>query len=151
MIMLYKEKPDPNTLDTPSTEHSSQLPENLRQSLEYLSNLDLSDVQIHYNSLKPIKVEAAAYACGTDIFLAPGTEQHLPHESWHVVQQKQGRVGSIATVNGESLNDDPELEKEADIMGKLAAAMSLALEAGYIDFFPDQDPEKQKLQTGEEQ
>jgi hypothetical protein len=22
----------------------------------------------------------------------PGQEQHLPHEAWHVVQQKQGRV-----------------------------------------------------------
>ncbi|HAP61901.1 MAG TPA: hypothetical protein DCR93_21180, partial [Cytophagales bacterium] len=29
---------------------------------------------------------------GTDIHLAPGQQKHLPHEAWHVVQQKQGRV-----------------------------------------------------------
>ena len=30
--------------------------------------------------------DALAYAQGSDIHLAPGQEQHLPHEAWHVVQ-----------------------------------------------------------------
>ena len=33
-----------------------------------------------------------AYAQGTDIHIGPGQGTHLPHEAWHVVQQKQGRV-----------------------------------------------------------
>jgi hypothetical protein len=33
---------------------------------------------------------AAAFGQGGDIHIAPGREQHLPHEAWHVVQQQQG-------------------------------------------------------------
>jgi len=47
---------------------------------------------VHYNSDKPAQLQAHAYAQGTDIHLASGQEKHLPHEAWHVVQQKQGRV-----------------------------------------------------------
>ena len=33
-----------------------------------------------------------AFTRGSDIHLAPHQEHQLPHEAWHVVQQKQGRV-----------------------------------------------------------
>lgn len=59
---------------------------------------------------------------GKDIYLAPGQEKNLPHESWHVVQQKQGRVVSMDTTLGEALNNDPLLEAEADRMGSKAIA-----------------------------
>lgn len=36
--------------------------------------------------------EETTYSQGTDIHIGPGQEKHLPHEAWHVVQQKQGRV-----------------------------------------------------------
>ncbi|MEM7041075.1 MAG: DUF4157 domain-containing protein [Bacteroidota bacterium] len=39
--------------------------------------------------------QAHAYDQGTDIHIGPGQEKHLPHEAWHVVQQKQGRVRRI--------------------------------------------------------
>ena len=39
------------------------------------------------------RMNASAYAQGSDLHFAPGQEQHLPHEAWHVVQQRQGRVG----------------------------------------------------------
>ncbi|GHV01496.1 hypothetical protein AGMMS49521_1870 [Campylobacterota bacterium] len=61
--------------------------------------------------------QAKAYAQGRDIFIAPGQEHHLPHEAWHVVQQMQGRVKPTAIVNGVELNDDAELEREAEEMG----------------------------------
>ncbi|MFC5404908.1 hypothetical protein [Cohnella soli] len=32
-------------------------------------------------------VSALAYAQGADIHMKPGQEKHLPHESWHSVQQ----------------------------------------------------------------
>ncbi|MHB1099037.1 MAG: hypothetical protein ACYCZR_05710, partial [Burkholderiales bacterium] len=57
-------------------------------------------------------------AQGTDIHVAPGQEQHLPHEAWHVVQQAQGRVRpTMQMKEGVPVNDDQSLEHEADVMG----------------------------------
>jgi hypothetical protein len=97
------------------------LPENLRAGVESLSGLDMSDVQVHRNSAKPAAVGALAYAQGSEIHLGPGQEQHLPHEAWHVAQQKQGRVAATRQLKGMALNDDSALEREADIMGAKAA------------------------------
>jgi len=52
----------------------------------------MDDVKVHSNSDKPAQINAHAYAQGTDIHPASGQEKHFPHEAWHVVQQKQGRV-----------------------------------------------------------
>ncbi|MEL6537070.1 MAG: DUF4157 domain-containing protein, partial [Bacteroidota bacterium] len=68
------------------------LPAKLQTGIESLSGLPMDDVRVHYNSPKPAQLQAHAYAQGTDIHLAKGQEKHLPHEAWHVVQQKQGRV-----------------------------------------------------------
>jgi hypothetical protein len=73
-------------------ENKTGLPDHLKSGVERLSGMDLSDVRVHYNSSKPAQLHAMAYAQGTDIYLGPGQEKHLPHEAWHVVQQKQGRV-----------------------------------------------------------
>jgi hypothetical protein len=104
-------------------EFKTGLPEKLKTGIEQLSGLDMSDVQVHYNSSKPTQLQALAYAQGTDIHIAPGQEQHLPHEAWHVVQQKQGRVNptkQFKTMLGVAVNDDKGLELEADIMGARA-------------------------------
>ena len=94
------------------------MPDNLKTGVENLSGIDMSDVRVHYNSSKPAEVGALAYTQGTNIHLAQGQERHLPHEAWHVVQQKQGRVQSTLKMKGRvNINDDPALEKEADIMG----------------------------------
>ena len=86
-----------------------------------MSGVDLSDVTVQRNSDKPAEIKAEAYAQGSNIHLAPGQEQHLPHEAWHVVQQKQGRVQpTVQAKNGAHINDDPGLEREADIMGAKA-------------------------------
>lgn len=78
-------------------------------------------MQVHYNSDKPAGLQAHAYAQGTDIHLAPGQEKHLPHEAWHVVQQKQGRVKpTMQLQENVKVNDDKGLEKEADVMGQKA-------------------------------
>ncbi|MBD2034100.1 DUF4157 domain-containing protein [Leptolyngbya sp. FACHB-321] len=97
------------------------LPDTLKAGLEQLSGLDMSDVQIHYNSSKPAQLQALAYTQGTEIHVAPGQEKHLPHEGWHVVQQKQGRAQATMQLPGNvSINDDQGLEREADIMGAKA-------------------------------
>jgi hypothetical protein len=82
--------------------------------------MDVSDVQVHRNSDKPAQLNALAYAQGNDIHLAPGQDQHLPHEAWHVVQQRQGRVEPTMQMAGVGVNDDASLEEEADVMGARA-------------------------------
>jgi hypothetical protein len=96
------------------------LPGNLRSGIEALSGADMGDVRVHYASPEPATVAAHAYAQGNDIHVAPGQERHLPHEAWHVVQQRQGRVQPTTSVDGVAINDDPGLEQEADRMGARA-------------------------------
>lgn len=98
------------------------LPEGLARGMTALSGVDLSDVQVHTSSSRPAQLNAEAYAQGRDIHLAPGKERHLAHEAWHIVQQRQGRVRPTAQIGGQSLNDDPGLEREADVMGARAQA-----------------------------
>jgi len=72
-------------------------------------------------SSTPAQLQAYAYAQGTDIHLASGQEKHLPHEAWHVVQQKRGMVKPTIQIKGNvNANDDVKLEKEADLMGAKA-------------------------------
>lgn len=98
------------------------LPDNLKNGVEALSGISLDDVKVHFNSDKPAQLAALAYAQGTDIHIAQDQEEHLPHEAWHVVQQKQGRVKPTAQLKSDiTVNDDPGLEKEADEMGSKAA------------------------------
>ena len=96
------------------------MPRELKAGIESLSGMDLSDVKVHKNSDKPAALNALAYAQGSDIHLGPGQEQHLPHEAWHIVQQRQGRVKPTMQMAGTQINDDVGLEKEADVMGEKA-------------------------------
>lgn len=100
--------------------NTTGLPDKLKTGVESLSGLSLDDVRVHYNSPEPARLQALAYTRGTDIHIAPGQEGHLPHEAWHVVQQKQGRVRPTLQAKGASINDDRGLEREADLMGRKA-------------------------------
>lgn len=84
--------------------NNTGLPDGLKTGLETLSGLSLDNVKVHYNSARPAPLHALAYAQGSDIYLAPGQERHLPHEAWHVVQQAQGRVP--ATLQLKDSRDD---------------------------------------------
>jgi len=102
------------------------LPDNLRSGIENLSGMPMNDVKVHYNSPQPAQMQAHAYAQGTDIHIAPGQEKHLPHEAWHIVQQKQGRVRPTMQMKGKiNINDNNGLEKEADVMGDKAMRTSI--------------------------
>lgn len=100
--------------------NNTGLPDNLKTGIENLSGFSMDDVRVHYNSDKPAQLQALAYAQGTDIHIAPGQEKHLPHEAWHVVQQKQGRVQPTMQLQGVNVNDNEGLEREADRMGKIS-------------------------------
>jgi len=104
-----------------ATANRTGLPDQLKSGVESLSGMSLDDVRVHYSSPKPAQLNALAYAQGTDIHVAPGQERHLPHEAWHIVQQKQGRVRPTMQMKiGIPVNDDAGLEKEADVMGSRA-------------------------------
>jgi len=113
--------------NTSQTQHENDqkgnktgMPDKLKEGIENLSGIDMSDVKVHRNSSRPKQLDALAYTQGTDIFVAPGQEKFLPHEVWHVVQQKQGRVNATTKLGKDNINDDVSLEKEATMMGDKA-------------------------------
>ena len=104
--------------------NNTGLPDNLKSGIEQLSGISMDDVKVHRNSEKPSQLQAHAYTQGTEIHVAPGQDKHLPHEAWHVVQQKQGRVQPTKQLgNDVKINDSNHLEREADVMGAKAVQM----------------------------
>jgi hypothetical protein len=101
------------------------MPDRLKAGIESLSGIDMSDVRVHANSPKPARLNALAYTQGNQIHLGPGQEKHLPHEAWHAVQQKQGRVRPKIQENGIAMNNDHSLERDADVMGLRAEVPTL--------------------------
>lgn len=62
--------------------------------------------------------------------LKSGIENLSSHEAWHVVQQKQRRVqATMQMKSGVPINDEPELEREADVMGGKAVQHSGSADA----------------------
>ncbi len=107
---------------------SNKLPLAIQTKMENAFGTDFSDVNIHKNSEKAKDMGALAYAQGIDLHFAPGQfkldtpgQKLIGHELAHVVQQKQGRVKATKQMGGQGVNDDPQLEKEADDMGNKAA------------------------------
>lgn len=127
--------PAPNSVK----EKEDELPVNLKNAIEQSSGFSMDDVSVHYNSDKPVRLNALAYAQGTDIHLAPGQEKHLAHEAWHVVQQKQGRVeGTEQHESGAVINTCSHLEREADIKGRKAVVNgSLPVQRKLVNSNPD--------------
>ena len=101
---------------------TAALPAALQSNLQALSGLALGDVQVHSGSSLPARYGALAITQGNAIHLGPGQAQHLAHEAWHVVQQRQGRVAATlpARAGLAPVNDDAALEAEADVMGQRA-------------------------------
>ena len=83
-----------------SRRNATGLPDKLKAGIESLSGIAMDGVRVHYNSSKPARFHALAYTQGTQIHVAPGQARHLPHEAWHAVQQKQGRVRQTARMPG---------------------------------------------------
>lgn len=73
----------------------------------------MDGVRVHYNSPEPAKLHARAFTRGSDIHLGPGQEHALPHEAWHVVQQREGRVRPDGVINGIPVSLDKNMENEA--------------------------------------
>ncbi|MGH2493114.1 MAG: DUF4157 domain-containing protein [Ktedonobacteraceae bacterium] len=112
----FQEKSEP----TQRRENTTGLPDTLKAGVEQLSGLSMDHVQVHYHSSKPAEVQSLAYTQGTEIHVAPGQEQHLAHEAWHVVQQMQGRVKPTRQMKNIIINEEQGLEREAEDMGAKA-------------------------------
>ena len=96
------------------------LPEPLKSGIESLSGMSMDHVKVHYNSSQPAQLNALAYAQGSDIYIGPGQEKHLPHEAWHVVQQRSGRAKPTIQMKAQGISNESRLEREADVMGARA-------------------------------
>lgn len=90
------------------------IPTQMKLDFEQRSGLSFDDVRVHYNSDKPAQLQALAYTQGTQVYVGPRQERHLPHELGHVVQQKQGRVKTNGLIKNIPVNVEASLEHEAD-------------------------------------
>jgi hypothetical protein len=113
--------PQPIQRSAPPLPNRTGLPDRLKAGVEALSGLSMDDVRVYRNSPRPARLQAHAYAKGNEIHLAPGQERHLPHEAWHVVQQKRDPVRPTLRMSGVPVSASPALEAEADTMGTRAA------------------------------
>lgn len=127
------------------------LPNALKAGVEKLSGYSLEHVRVHYNSPKPAQLQALAYTQGTEVYVAPTQEKHLPHEMWHVVQQAQGRVKpTMHLQDGVAVNDDEGLEHEADVMGAKASTMRDAVPISLATTLPKTGGREIIQRVGEE-
>lgn len=90
------------------------IPTQMKLDFERRSGLSFDDVRVHYNSSKPAQLRALAYTRGTQVYIGPGHEGSLRHELGHVIQQKSGRVRPTRWIGGLPVNDQPEMERDAD-------------------------------------
>ena len=134
LAMPGEEEPPPED-DKPIQRQPNKtgLPDRLKAGVEHLSGVSMDDVRVHYNSSKPAPLQALAYTQGTEIHVGPGQEKHLPHEAWHAAQQKQGRVKPTIQAKAVAINDDADLEKEADVMGAKAMQMKTTQRQGNLE------------------
>lgn len=134
-----------NKLQKKANINNTGLPDNLKNGVEHLSGHSLDNINVHYNSDKPSQLKAHAIAGGNDIHLASGQEKHLAHEAWHVVQQKEGRVKPTKEIEGVSINDNKNLESEADQMGSKAQKLGEKLEMNHTSELQEQEPSKSEF------
>ncbi|MGB1322909.1 MAG: eCIS core domain-containing protein, partial [Vibrio gallaecicus] len=142
-VSYSKKKPS-----IPTTKPKS-IPINFKSKLEAKSGIDLSEVKIHYNSLKPRKIGASAYTQGKNIYIAPNQEKHIPHESWHCVQQIQGRVKPTFKYGNNLVNNDIRLEKEADSVSQELCSYNVDSQRNTARIKPNFNTRKQVIQRRE--
>ncbi len=108
------------TFEKKTGKNKTGIPDSMKSRFEASSGFSFDDVRIHYNSPKPGDMGALAYTRGSQVYIAPGEEKHLPHELGHVVQQKRGIVPATVHVNGLGVNDSLFMERQADKISSIA-------------------------------
>lgn len=116
----------------PGSTAGRAMPEAVQRRMEGAFGADFSDVRVHPGSARAVALGAVAYTQGSNIHMAPGHwapetgrgQELLGHELAHVVQQREGRVRATAQMEGVALNDEPALEREADVLARRAVDVS---------------------------
>lgn len=106
-----------------------KLPPEIRAQMEHAFGADFGDVQIVIDDANTAAIGARAVALGNILRFAPGQydpsstagQKLIGHELAHVMQQRQGRALAPAQAKGGGMFIDPDLEREADEQGDLAA------------------------------
>lgn len=98
----------------PKPINKTGIPDDLKARLEHEFGFDLSKVRVHYNSDKPAKYGALAYAQNLDIYISPGNEECLEHELRHVIQQMSGEAKANEIINGQPMDSHQGREDEAN-------------------------------------
>lgn len=92
--------------------------ENVKQLTNGQVDLHASGAKVQETSQNDPRLKnvgARSLAAGGQALI--GDKRDRGHEIWHLAQQAQRRVQPTTTVNGQAVNDNPALEKEADVMG----------------------------------
>ena len=109
-----------------------KLQRDFRQQMERSFNTDLGGIRVKEDQSAD-DLDSLAYTRGADITVAPGHYQPhsgsgkrlLAHEIVHVIQQRADRVpaptAAQAPDGGLPVNEDSDLESEADRLGRHAA------------------------------
>ena len=95
------------------------LPPTIQKEYEKKSGVPLDDVRVHYNSEKPDRTNADAYAYGSNIFMRSAANILLEHEIGHVIQQKLGMVSPMQTIGTTPISTSDRLERTANSLGNL--------------------------------
>lgn len=124
LIQLFSSIGNQNSVEFLGMDNNTNNTNSLKE-MEGLFNTDFSNVNIHKNSSLASNINALAFTQGNDIHFASGEynpstvkgKHLLGHELTHVVQQRSGNVNPTGEINGLPVNDNPSLEREADING----------------------------------
>ncbi len=102
--------------EMPYGELIKRFPGGISEALEYAKKeKGLSVPEVHYDSPEPEKLGVKAFTKNAEVYLAPGEgEETLKHELGHVIQQKKEKIPATTEIDGEKVNLNPALEKEAD-------------------------------------
>ncbi len=107
-----------------------KLPDEVQARASNIFSTNFDSVNILENSQMAQKMGAQAFTQGNNVHFAPGKYnpkskegmELIGHELAHIVQQRNGKVKPTGVENGNAVNTDKGLEKEADEMGKKVAS-----------------------------
>lgn len=99
---------------TLAEKNQTNIPDAILQRAEKKAGMSLGHLRAHLNSSIPAQYGAEAITQGNSMYFSTGAEKHMGHEIGHAVQQLKGLVRPTGTVNGQPVNDDERLEREAD-------------------------------------
>ncbi len=120
---------DQNPIQQKKDDKNSSIPKNVMNKMESSFNTDFTNVNIKKDSQQAIDIGALAFTQGNSVHFAPGQfkpetkkgQELIGHEFAHVVQQREGKVKANKQIGKFPINDNKNLEKQADEQGKKAA------------------------------